>query len=95
MPVIPHMHSYKDVVTAPTCTEKGYTTHTCACGDSYVDTYTDALGHAWDEGKVTKEATETTQGSMTYTCTRCPGHQARHSACKRPCCHCGIQRCQK
>ena len=72
MPVIPHVHSYKDVVTAPTCTAKGYTTHTCACGDSYVDTYTDALGHAWDEGKVTKEATETTQGSMTYTCTRCP-----------------------
>ena len=72
MPVIPHVHSYKDVVTAPTCTAKGYTTHTCACGDSYVDTYTDALGHAWDEGMVTKEATETTQGSMTYTCTRCP-----------------------
>ena len=72
MPVIPYVHSYKDVVTAPTCTEKGYTTHTCACGDSYVDTYTDALGHAWDEGEVTKEATETTQGSMTYTCTRCP-----------------------
>ena len=111
MPVIPHVHSYKDVVTAPTCTAKGYTTHTCACGDSYVDTYTDplghdlkddaavaatcttagttagkhctrcdykegmetiaALGHAWDEGEVTKEATETTQGSMTYTCTRC------------------------
>ena len=69
---VSHTHSYKDVVTAPTCTEKGYTTHTCACGDSYVDTYTDALGHAWDEGKVTKEATETTQGSMTYTCTRCP-----------------------
>lgn len=69
---VSHTHSYKDVVTAPTCTEKGYTTHTCACGDSYVDTYTDALGHAWDNGKVTKEATETTQGSMTYTCTRCP-----------------------
>lgn len=109
---VSHTHSYKDVVTVPTCTEKGYTTHTCSCGDSYVDTYTDplghdlkddaavaatcttagtaagkhctrcdykegmetiaALGHAWDEGKVTKEATETTQGSMTYTCTRCP-----------------------
>ena len=66
-----HTHSYKDVVTAPTCTEKGYTTHTCACGDSYVDTYTDALGHAWDNGKVTKEPTETETGIKTYTCTRC------------------------
>ena len=66
-----HTHSYKDVVTAPTCTEKGYTTHTCACGDSYVDTYVDALGHAWDNGKVTKEPTETETGTKTFTCTRC------------------------
>ena len=67
----PHKHSYKDIVTAPTCTEKGYTTHTCACGNSYVDTYVDALGHAWDEGKVTKEPTETETGVKTFTCTRC------------------------
>ena len=38
-------HSYSAVVTAPTCTEQGYTTHTCHCGDSYVDNYTDATGH--------------------------------------------------
>ena len=66
-----HTHNYKATVTAPTCTEKGYTTHTCACGDSYVDTYTDALGHAWDNGKVTKEPTETETGVKTFTCTRC------------------------
>ena len=68
---VSHTHSYKDIVTAPTCTEKGYTTHTCACGDSYVDAYTDALGHAWDNGKVTKEPTETETGVKTFTCTRC------------------------
>ena len=66
-----HEHNYNAVVTAPTCTEKGYTTHTCACGDSYVDTYVDALGHAWDSGKVTKEPTETKTGVKTFTCTRC------------------------
>ena len=66
-----HEHSYTAVVTAPTCTEKGYTTHTCACGDSYVDTYVDALGHAWDNSKVTKEPTETETGVKTFTCTRC------------------------
>ena len=66
-----HEHSYDAVVTAPTCTEKGYTTHTCSCGDSYVDTYTDALGHAWDSGKVTKQPTATETGIRTYTCTRC------------------------
>jgi len=38
-------HDYNSVVTAPTETEQGYTTHTCAnCGDSYVDSYTPALG---------------------------------------------------
>ena len=68
---VSHTHSYKAVVTAPTCTSKGYTTHTCACGDSYVDTYVDALGHAWDNGKVTKEPTATEPGIRTYTCTRC------------------------
>ena len=66
-----HEHSYTAVVTPPTCTEKGYTTHTCACGDSYVDTYVDALGHAWDSGKVTKQPTATETGVRTYTCTRC------------------------
>ena len=66
-----HEHSYTAVVTTPTCTEKGYTTHTCSCGDSYVDTYVDALGHAWDNGKVTKEPTETETGVKTFTCTRC------------------------
>ena len=66
-----HEHSYTAVVTPPTCTEKGYTTHTCACGDSYVDTYVDALGHDWDSGTVTKEPTATETGIRTYTCTRC------------------------
>ena len=66
-----HEHSYTAVVTAPTCTEKGYTTHTCSCGDSYVDTYVDALGHAWDGGTVTKQPTATETGVRTYTCTRC------------------------
>ena len=66
-----HTHNYKATVTAPTCTAKGYTTHTCACGDSYVDAYTDALGHAWDSGKVTKQPTATEDGVKTFTCTRC------------------------
>ncbi|MBQ4572768.1 MAG: leucine-rich repeat domain-containing protein [Clostridia bacterium] len=40
-----HMHDYVEVVMASTCTEQGYTTYTCECGDSYVDDYVDALGH--------------------------------------------------
>ena len=68
---VSHTHSYKAIVTAPTCTAKGYTTYTCSCGDSYVDTYVDALGHAWDNGTVTKEPTATETGIRTYACTRC------------------------
>ena len=49
--VEPHAHSYTPVVTAPTCTEQGYTTHTCTvCGDSYVDSFVDALGHKYENG---------------------------------------------
>ena len=51
---VSHTHSYKDVVTAPTCTEKGYTTHTCACGDSYRDSYVGALGHDYVGGVCTR-----------------------------------------
>ena len=38
-------HNHIPVVTAPTCTEDGYTAHICACGDSYTDAPVDALGH--------------------------------------------------
>ncbi|MBQ0092982.1 MAG: dockerin type I repeat-containing protein, partial [Clostridiales bacterium] len=37
-------HNYVSVVTPPTETERGYTTHTCShCHDSYVDSYTDPI----------------------------------------------------
>ena len=65
-------HSYTDVVTAPTCTAQGYTTHTCSrCGDSYVDTYENALGHDWDEGVITTPPTLDADGVRTFTCQRC------------------------
>ncbi len=56
----PHQHSYTATVVAPTCNDKGYTKHTCACGDSYKDNYTDALG-----------PTSTEQGYTKHTCDRC------------------------
>ena len=36
-----HIHSYTEHITEPTCTERGYTTYICACGDSYIDNYTE------------------------------------------------------
>ena len=45
-----HEHKYEAVVTEPTCTVDGYTTHTCACGDSYTDSEVKAAGHAEENG---------------------------------------------
>ena len=40
--------SYSNVVTPPTATQQGYTTHTCTvCGYSYVDSYTPAIGYTY------------------------------------------------
>ena len=67
----PHTHSYDKVVTAPTCTDKGYTTYTCACGESYKADEVAALDHKWDNGTVTTPATEGKPGVRTYKCATC------------------------
>ena len=62
-------HSYDSVVTAPACTEAGYTTHTCAaCGDHYTDTEVAATGHSFGEWSVSKEATRKEVGEETRSC---------------------------
>ena len=45
-----HEHNYTTSVIEPTCTEQGYTTHTCSCGDSYIDSYTDKIEHNYNAG---------------------------------------------
>ncbi len=62
-------HNYNSVVTAPTCTEAGYTTYTCTCGDSYVDDEVDALGHNYEA--VVTAPTCTEGGYTTNTCSVC------------------------
>ena len=73
-------HHHNAVVTAPSCTEKGYTTHTCTCGDSYVDSYTDALGHSYGAWKQTKAPTCTAKGAESRSCTRCNASETRDVA---------------
>ena len=62
-----HKYKYTTVVTAPTCTAKGYTTYTCACGHTYKDNEVNAKGHTYTS-KITKEPTFTTEGVETFTC---------------------------
>ena len=65
-----HTHDYVSTVTEPTCTEQGYTIHTCSgCGESYVDCYSDPLGH--DYVAVVTAPTCTEQGFTTHTCSIC------------------------
>ncbi len=66
-------HDYQFTKTvAPTCTAGGYDLYTCSsCGATEKRNPTDALGHKWDNGKVTTEPTATTPGVRTYTCTAC------------------------
>ncbi len=66
----PHMHSFAATVTTPTCTEQGFTTHTCSCGESYVDTYISALGHNTEAKKVVKP-TGIQLGYTVHSCSRC------------------------
>jgi len=86
-------HTYESVVTMPTCESAGYTTYTCACGDTYTDNGVVALGHdiVVDEA-VAPTCTDTglTKGSH---CTRCDeetvaqktvpakGHSYKDGAC--------------
>ncbi len=50
-----HAHSYRAVVTPPTCTAEGYTTYTCAfCNDTEIRDYTAALGHNIVDGVCTR-----------------------------------------
>ncbi len=63
-------HNYEDTVTDPTCTEGGYTTHTCSrCTDSYTDSETEPLGHNY-VSTVVPPTTEA-EGYTHHACTRC------------------------
>ena len=73
-----HTHKHTATVTKPTCTEKGYTEHTCSCGDSYKDTYVNATGHSWGEWKTTKEPTTTATGQKTRTCSKCSSTETQN-----------------
>lgn len=66
-----HIHAYEATATEPTCTEQGFTTYTCSCGDSYVSDYVDALGHDMGEWKTVIAPTCTEEGSESRICSRC------------------------
>ena len=65
-------HDYQEEVTAPTCTEMGYTTNTCSrCGDTYKGDYTDAAGHKPGDWIIDQEPTTDSEGSKHKECEVC------------------------
>ena len=65
-----HECVYTAHVTPPTCTEQGYTTYKCECGQKYIDNYTQALGHALEYHDA-KTPTHSEVGWYAYeACTR-------------------------
>ena len=65
-------HKYNSVTTVANCTEQGYTTYTCsACGDSYVDNYTNALGHTESDWIIGSDATINDNGYKYKQCVIC------------------------
>lgn len=68
----PTGHSYKSEVTAPTCTELGYTTYTCEkCSDTFKADYVNAAGHTLSDWIVDKEPTTSAEGSKHKECVIC------------------------
>ena len=66
-----HQHEYAEEVVAPTCTEGGYTTYTCSCGDTYRDKDIGALGHSFGAYVSNGDANCILDGTMTAKCDRC------------------------
>ncbi len=84
-----HEHAYKEKVTPPSCTEEGYTTYTCECGDSYKSDTVGMLGHSFADATCTVAKTCTTCG---VTEGAALGHNFTDATCTavKTCATCGI-----
>ena len=66
-----HLHSFNSVVTPPTCTEQGYTTYTCECGESYVSDYVKVVDHSYGVWIEYSAPTCNAEGKDVRTCEDC------------------------
>lgn len=93
-PGLDHVHNHTAQVTSPTCQTKGYTTYVCACGDAYINGWTDPSDdHSWETMTVADAAPKCADlgnyGLQKYSrmtdinitiCTNC-GYADYESAC--------------
>ena len=76
-------HNHVPAVTVPTCTERGYTTYTCHCGDTYIADEVPATGHSPLDAVKEKEIAPdcTTKGSYDSVvyCSVCNNELSRET----------------
>lgn len=61
------LHIYKIATIEPNCTENGYTSFECGCGNKYTDNITDPLGHTYETTEVAPTCAK--EGIIYYLCT--------------------------
>lgn len=68
----PGSHRMEETVVQPTCTDGGYTVHTCSvCGHTETDTETAPRGHLVTETVILRRPTFTEEGLSVGKCERC------------------------
>lgn len=68
-------HTLDTQITNASCTDTGKVVTICTeCDTVNIETEIPALGHAWNEGQITTEATCTSEGEITFTCQHDAGH---------------------
>ena len=86
-----HYHTYKTSVINPTCTNKGYTKNTCACGNTYNDKFVNSLGHTYSNNCDTScnvcKATRTI--THTYKTTTTKATLTKNGCIVKKCTVCG------
>ena len=78
LPIAKTGHAFLDSTVAPTCTEQGYTLHTCRiCGATKQDHFVKANGHSFSsDGVAVKAPTCTEKGEKTVLCATCGQEQS-------------------
>lgn len=65
-------HNFELKSEESTCEEQGYVAQVCTiCGYEDERIYKEKIGHSFDDGKVTKAPTCSTEGIKTFTCKNC------------------------
>lgn len=72
-----HEHSFGawETTKEATCVTTGSRTRTCECGETETEELM-KTDHNWDEGTVTKQPTNTSNGATLYTCTVCKANRS-------------------